>query len=110
MASGGDITARARELCLEALERCADACEAALEAGESGEARRDLVVSAAVCRVAHRALGDALVVAETLVQYAVEVCRTCAHALRDADGDRLEDAALACTAAAEAAAMLLLVS
>jgi hypothetical protein len=114
VAAGGETRAQARELCLQGFERCADACEAALATlepqGEGDEVRSDLIVCAAVCRVGHHALGDGLAVADTLVQYAVEVCRRCTERLVDVGDGRLEDAGVACAAAAESATTLLLVS
>jgi hypothetical protein len=110
VASGGDTLARARELCLRDFDRCADACEAVLGALGARPARSDVVVCAAVCRVAQRALRDNLAAASALVQYAVEVCRGCAVTLESLGRPQYEDAALAAAAAAESAATLLLVS
>lgn len=114
MAAGRETWAQARELCLQGFDRCADACEAALAMlrpqGDEDEVRSDLIVCAAVCRVGHRALSDRLAIADTLVQYAVEVCRRCAERLVDLRDEGLEDAGLACAAAAESATTLLLVS
>ena len=90
--------------------RCADVCESALERAGAIASRSDLVVCAAVCRVAHRALDDGLAVANALVQYSVEVCRRCVEALDGDEEPGLAEVALAAATAADSAATLLLVS
>jgi len=105
VASGGDTWERARRACLHAYAACADRCEAALSShGLSTAARADLIVCAAVCRVAHRALHDGLAVAQTVVEYSIDVC----HRAADAAGDG--EVAHDCRTAAAAATELLLVS
>jgi hypothetical protein len=110
VASGGDTLARAREFCLRDFGRCADACEGVLGTLGARPARSDVVVCAAVCRVAQRALRDDLGAAGALVLYSVEVCRGCAETLESLGESQYEDASLAAAAAAESAATLLLVS
>jgi hypothetical protein len=105
VASGEETWERARQACLRAYSACADHCEGMLASDRlDTTARADLIVCAAVCRVAHRALHEGIAVAHTLVEYSVEVCN------RTAGGVGGSAAAAACESAAAAAAELLLVS
>lgn len=102
--------AQARAACLRDYGRCADACEAALGRLGSRPERSDLVVCAAVCRVAHRALADGLAAAHAIVQYSVEVSRRCAETLEALGDPGLAEASRSAASAAESAATLLLAS
>lgn len=113
MGSSGDSVVRAREHCLRQYETCADACERALELLREQpsveELRSELIVCAAVCRVAARALDDANRVAGALVEYSVDVCRRCAERVAGAELWERDAVASVCTEAAESAATLLLI-
>ena len=114
MGSSEDTVARAREQCLREYARCADECERALERlrdeTDVPELRTELIVCAAVCRVAARALEDATRVAGALVEYSVDVCRRCAERVAEAELESHETLAESCTAAAESATTLLLIA
>ena len=113
MGPSGDTVARAREHCLRQYASCADECERALEGlrdePSSRELRNELIVCAAVCRVAARALGDGNRIAGALVEYSVEICRRCAKQVGDAELPDRDAVVGACTDTAEAAATLLLI-
>ena len=113
MGSAGDTVGQAREQCLQQYERCADRCERALERlwedGGTRELRNELIVCAAVCRVAARALGDTARIAAALVEYSVDVCRRCAERVAATDDGGRHELVQACTDAAESAATLLLI-
>jgi hypothetical protein len=112
--SAGDTVGQAREQCLREYARCADECERALELlrddEESRGLRSELIVCAAVCRVAARALEETTDVAAALVEYSVDVCRRCADALAVTGPGARPELAKACTDAAESAATLLLIA
>jgi hypothetical protein len=114
VASSGESVARAREQCLRQYSECADACERALDMlGDQpvdNELRSELIVCAAVCRVAARALEDPTGIAGVLVEYSIEVCRRCAEHVEETELRDREGLAQACSDAAESAATLLLVA
>jgi hypothetical protein len=99
-----------RHACLDAYRGCADALDDVLrEMDAEAPTRNDLILAAAVCRVATTALQEEEPhIAARIVEYSVEACRRCgevAAALDHGSASRLADL---CDACVESATMLLL--
>jgi hypothetical protein len=102
--------AEARRACVERYGRCADALDSVLvRLDTESPARGDLILCAAVCRVAGLALEEEEPqIAARIVEYSLDACRRCAEVAAELDDPAPDAVPQLCDACVDAATTLLL--